>query len=176
MCDAQECLDILVSLPVFQQASDESLDAIAEGLERYLTIKLHAMYACGNGRPPEQARAHVDARLTTACPRLAAVRLARSLYAPSEDVAADAALDRRLASLQFLTRAQLGVTASDQLSDVSLSIAEKALAQLHTHKTPGDKVHTIVSCCKIVISTVPARARPRAQTCRPGRSCRAPAT
>ena len=78
------------------------------------------------------------------------------MYGPPEDAQADALLDRRLASLQFLDRRQLGLKPTavpDHLADISLAIAEKALAQMHTLKPPGDKVQSIVNCCKIILST-----------------------
>jgi len=78
------------------------------------------------------------------------------MYGPAEDLQADLALERKLASLQFLTRQQVGIKPSatpDQLADIALTIAEKALVQLHTLKPAGDKVQNIVNCCKIVLST-----------------------
>ena len=57
--------------------------------------------------------------------------------------------------MRFLTRHHVGIRASatpDYLADISLTIAEKALTQLHALKPAGDKVQNIVNCCKIVLS------------------------
>ena len=142
--------DDLVNDPTLVHASETELDTLTEGLERYLNIKLYGAY--GHTRPemalPLVLRSWSQRGFTSHC-------VGGRTFAPPEDREADAAMEDRLAGLQFVTRDHLGLPspAGGRVGDVALSIAETALVRMTEHKTVGPKIDAIVTCCKLILST-----------------------